>query len=99
MQMLGVRIKVASLLDLTDPNIDAITKPILVTEKTQWRAVQIKREAVSQAIGRALHEICFSGLIAPSQALTGAKTVVIFPDKLKSTETLKPLPAKPLNVG
>lgn len=94
MQMLGIRVKVANLLDLTDRKIDSVIKPILVTEKIHWRAMQVKREAVSQAIGRALHRICFSGLIAPSQAFAGAKTIVIFPDKMQPTEILKPLAAK-----
>lgn len=96
MQMLGIKVNVANLLDLTDPKIDSVIKPILVTEKIHWRATQMKREAVSQAIGRALHQICFAGLITQSQALAGAKTIVVFPDKLKTTETLKTLPAKPV---
>lgn len=93
--MIGIKVKIANLLDLTNPKIDSVIKPILVTEKIHWRAMQVKREAVSQAIGRALHQICFAGMIAPSQALRGAKTIVIFPGKLKPTEILRPLPAKP----
>ena len=96
MQMVGIKVKVANLLDLTDPKIDCVIRPILVTEKIHWRAVQMKREAVSQAIGRALHQMCFAGIITPSPALAGAKTIVIFPDKLKPAEILKPLPAKPV---
>jgi RES domain-containing protein len=95
MQMVGIRIKVANILDVTDSKIDAVVKPILVTEKIHWRAVQSKREAVSQAIGRALYEIGFAGLITSSQALAGGKTIVIFPEKLRATDTLKPLPPKP----
>lgn len=96
MQMVGVKIKAANVLDLTDAKVESSIKPILVTEKIHWRAVQVKREAVSQAIGRALREIGFGGLVTHSQALPGAKTIVIFPDRLKPTDILKPLPAKPV---
>ena len=56
--------------------------------KIHWRAIQDRREAVSQAVGRAIKEICFSGLIAGSQALPGGKNILIFPQKLTPADSL-----------
>jgi RES domain-containing protein len=88
MVMVWVKAKAVNLLDMTDAEVAAVINPLLGMEKIHWRAIQERREAVSQAIGRAVKEICFSGLIAPSQALPGARIIVIFPQKLKTTESL-----------
>src|SRR5579862_6779912 len=71
MVMAWVKVRVANLLDTTDAEIATIINPLLATDKIHWRAIQDRREAVSQAIGRAIKEVCFSGLIAASQALPG----------------------------
>lgn len=86
--MAAVNVKIQNLLDTTDSKVAATLKPFLDGEKIHWRAIQHRREAVSQAVGRAIQEICFSGLIAPSHALPGGRNIVVFPRKLSSTELL-----------
>ncbi len=88
MVMAWVKVKAANLLDTTDSEVATILNPLLATDRIHWRAIQDRREAVSQAIGRAIQEVCFSGLIAPSQALPGNKIIVIFANKLKASEAL-----------
>jgi RES domain-containing protein len=88
MVMAWVKVKATNLLDTTQPGIAACIDPILATDKIHWRSIQDRREAASQAIGRAIMEVCFSGLIAPSQALPGHKNIVIFPQKLKALDEL-----------
>lgn len=96
MVMAWVRVKVANLLDTTDPEISAIVNPLLGMEKHHWRTIQHRREAVSQAIGRAIKEVCFSGLIAPSQAWPDGRNIVLFPQKLTPADSLSAPIIKPL---
>src|SRR6266480_137902 len=79
MVMAWIKVKTANLLDTTDAEIAAVINPLLATDKIHWRAIQDRREAVSQAIGRAIQEVCFSGIIASSQALSGSRNIIIFP--------------------
>jgi hypothetical protein len=79
MVMAGIKVRVSNLLDLTEAEVTAVVEPFLTAEKIHWRAIQDRREAVSQAIGRAAEVVCFSGLIVPSQALPGSRNIVIFP--------------------
>ena len=95
--MAWIKVKSANLLDTTDAEVTAAINPFLETDKIHWRAIQDRREAVSQAIGRAIQEVCFSGLIAPSQALPGGKIIAIFPKKLKTPEMLSAPSLKPLD--
>ena len=88
MVMAWIKVKAVNLLDTTEPEIAAIINPFLAMDKIHWRAIQDRREAVSQAVGRAIQKVCFSGLIAPSQASPGSRIIVIFPKKLKAPETL-----------
>ena len=88
MVMAWVKVKTIKLLDTTDSEIAAVVDPFLAMDKIHWRAIQDRRESASQAIGRAIKEICFSGLIAPSQALPGSRNIVIFPQKLTPHEGL-----------
>ena len=88
MVMAWVKLKTANLLDTTDAEVAAVIDPLLKKDKIHWRAIQDRREAVSQAVGRAIKEICFSGLIAPSQALPSGKNIVIFPPKLTPADSL-----------
>jgi RES domain-containing protein len=97
MVMAGVKVKAANLLDITEPGIATAINEILLSERIHWRAIQDRREAVSQAIGRAIHEICFSGLIAASHVSVGNKTIVLFPQKFEKPEVLHPLNVKPLS--
>jgi RES domain-containing protein len=88
MMMLGVKVKVANLLDLTDGNVMSVVNPLLEPEKIHWRAIQDRREAVSQAVGRAIKEMGFSCLAAPSQACPGRKNIAIFTENLSPKEML-----------
>jgi RES domain-containing protein len=96
MMMLSVGITVANLLDVTDKGILSVVNPLLETEKIHWRAIQDRREAVSQAIGRAIEEMGFSGLAAPSQACPGQKNIAIFPENLGPKEMLSAPSLKPI---
>src|SRR3989441_536532 len=95
MVMAWIKVKTSNMLDTTDVEVAAVINPFLATDKIHWRAIQDRREAVSQAIGRAIQEICFSGLIAPSQASSGSRIIVISPKKLKPPETLSAPTLKP----
>lgn len=87
--------KTVNLLDTTEAEVAALINPFLDAERIHWRSIQDRREAVSQAVGRAIHEVCFSGLIAASQASPGSKNIIIFPKKLKSHETVSTPSLKP----
>ena len=95
--MAWIKVKTANLLDTTDDEVAAVVSPLLATDKIHWRAIQDRREAVSQAIGRAIQEVCFSGLIAPSQASPGSRNIIVFPKKLKAPEMLSVPSLKPLD--
>jgi RES domain-containing protein len=88
MVMAWVQVKVANLFDITDAEVAAVVNPLLARDKIHWRAIQDWREAVSQPIGRAAKEVCFSGLIAPSQAVPRGRNIVIFPQKLRPGDSL-----------
>ena len=96
MVMAWVKVKAANLLDTTDAEIATVISPLLATDKIHWRSIQDRREAVSQAIGRAIKEVCFSGLIAPSQALPASRNIIIFPQKLTASESLSAPALKPI---
>jgi hypothetical protein len=97
MVMAWIKVKTANLLDTTDIEVEKVINPFLETDKTHWRAIQDRREAVSQAIGRATQDICFLGLIAASQASPGHKNIIVFPKKLKRPEMLSAPSLKPLD--
>ncbi len=80
--MAGVEVFVANLLDLTDADVSAVVNPLMTAETQHWRELQNRREAVSQAIGRAVKEICFGGLIAASHASPVERIIVVFPGKI-----------------
>jgi RES domain-containing protein len=96
MVLAGVKLKIANVLDTTDPKAAAVIRPFLDRERIHWRAIQSRREAVSQAIGRAVKEICFSGLIAASQASPGGRTIIVFPQKSGKSEILTAPAVKPI---
>ncbi len=97
MVMAWIKVRTANLLDTTNAEIASVVNPLLATDKIHWRAIQDRREASSQAIGRAIQEVCFSGLIAPSQASPGSTSIIIFPKKLKAPEILSAPSLKPLD--
>jgi hypothetical protein len=98
MVMAWVKVKAANLLDTANAEVAAVLNPLLAADKIHWRAIQDRREAVSQAIGRAIKEVCFSGLIAASQALPGGRNIIIFPQKLTAVESLSAFVLKPTDL-
>jgi RES domain-containing protein len=59
MVMAWVKVKVENVLDTTDPDVTTIINRLLEKDKIHWRAIQDRREAASQAIGRALRNLFF----------------------------------------
>lgn len=88
MVMAAVRVKVDNVLNLMDGKVASGLAAFLAGEKVHWRAIQNRREAVSQAVGRAAFELGFSGLVVASQASVGGRNVVIFPGNLKEGDVL-----------
>ena len=80
--------KTANLLDTTDGEAAAVINPFLAMDKLHWRAIQDSREAVSQAIGRAIQEVCFSGLIA-APSFAGKQKHHHFPEKAQSARSVE----------
>ena len=81
MVMAGVEVNVRRILDLRVPEVAEVIEPLLKAERQHWRSIQSRREAVSQAIGRAAKESGLQGLLAPSQQVKGGLNLVLFPDK------------------
>lgn len=96
MVMAAVNVRASNVLDITDSKIATIIAPLLAKDKIHWRAIQHRREAASQAVGRALHDVCFSGLIAPSPALPGSRNLILFPQKLLGSDVLSSPKLNPL---
>src|SRR6266567_2308873 len=82
MVMAWIKVKTANVLDTTDDEVAAVGSPFLATDKIHCRAIQ---------------EVRFSGLIAPSQASPGSRNIIIFPKKLKAPEMLSAPSLKPLD--
>jgi len=59
MVMAWVKAKTANLLDTTNAEIAAVINPLLEKDRIHWRAIQDRREAVSQAVGRAIKRFAF----------------------------------------
>jgi hypothetical protein len=88
MVMAAVEIRVSWALDLDAPQAALVLQPFLASEKVHWRAIQHRREAVSQAIGRAAHQLGLQALLASSQAWSNGRTVVLFPDQFTRKDRL-----------
>ena len=88
MVMAAVETRVSSALDLGAPPVAAVVQPFLASEKVHWRTIQHRREAVSQAIGRALHQLGLQALLASSQARSNGRTIVLFPDQFSRKDHL-----------
>lgn len=88
MVMAAVETRVTSALDLDAPEAAAVLQPLLAVETDHWRAVQGRREAVSQAVGRALRRLGVQALITASQARAGGRTFAVFPDRLTGSDQL-----------
>jgi RES domain-containing protein len=88
MVMAGVEVSTSRILDLRLPEVAAGIAPILTAEKQEWRLIQARREAASQAVGRAVREAGLQGLLAASQQVTGGTNLIVFPDKLRRRDKL-----------
>ena len=96
MVMAGVSVKAARVLPLAAPAVAAVVDVFLNAEKTHWRAIQSRREAASQAVGRAVREADCHGLIAPSQQVPGGLNAVLFPDQFGRGDKLSAPKLKPI---
>jgi hypothetical protein len=88
MVMAAVEVQVGAALDLDAPEAAAVLQPLLAAETDHWRAVQGRREAVSQAVGRALRRLGVQALITASRARAGGRTFAVFPDRLTGSDRL-----------
>jgi RES domain-containing protein len=88
MVMAGVEVTAGRVLDLRLPEVAAKIAPVLAAEKQEWRLIQARREAASQAVGRAVRETGLQGLLAASQQVAGGTNLILFPDKLGRRDKL-----------
>jgi RES domain-containing protein len=88
MVMAGVEVSARRVLDLSVPEVAAVIEPLLKAERQHWRSIQSRREAMSQAIGRAARDSGLQGLLAASQQVKGGLNLVLFPDKLGRPDKL-----------
>jgi RES domain-containing protein len=97
MVMAAVEVNVRRVLDLRVREVSAVIAPLLKAERAHWRSVQSRREAVSQAIGRALCEAGFQGLVVSSQQVKAGTNLVLFRDNLGRQDKLSAPKLKPLH--
>src|SRR6266478_6325362 len=88
MVMVAVKVKLSCLLDLRAVGVSFALDRFLCSEKIGWQSIQNRREAVSQAIGRAALTAGFKGLRAPSRQTPKAVNFVVFPDALSSGDRI-----------
>jgi RES domain-containing protein len=88
MVMAAVEVRVGAALDLDAPEAATILQPLLAVETDHWRTVQGRREAVSQAVGRALRSLGVQTVIPASRARAGGRTFAVFPDRLTGADRL-----------
>jgi RES domain-containing protein len=88
MVMAAVEVSVRRVVDFRVPEVAAVIEPLLKAERAHWRSIQSRREAVSQAIGRAACEAGFHGLVVTSQQVKGGVNLVLFRDSVGRQEKL-----------
>ena len=88
MMMAAVEVSAGKVLDLTIPAVATAADTFLKAERIHWRSIQSRREAASQAIGRAAREVGCLGLIAPAQQVPGGKNAALFPDNFGRRDQL-----------
>ncbi len=87
----ALNVSLHNVLDLTS---GAMRQRLIVSQRrilsADWRGEQDNgREALTQAIGRAVFSAGFEGLLAPSAADPSGKILVYFPKKLESASKIK----------
>lgn len=91
--VIGIELKLARVLDLTDPKIlRRIGIGQRVLKNVDWLHIQNSRgeEAITQTIARYARDAGFEGLLVPS-AVCGGKNIDIFIDRLDSSSLLLPI--------
>ena len=89
--LISLAVKLQRLLDFTHPHDISVVEPLLAKAKREnWQNLQDKgREATSQAIGRAAHQLGIEGILFPSAVVTGAQNLVVFPENLRARSILR----------
>ena len=89
--LVSLAIKLQNVFDFSDPHAFPAIEPFLVKAKREnWQRLQDEgREASSQAIGRAAHQLGMEGILFPSAVVSGVKNLVVFPDNLRSKSFLR----------
>lgn len=89
--MMGMRVKVHRLLDLTSAKTRRkIGFRLADLIEEDWAAIQrAGEESWTQAIGRGCRSTGFEGLLAPSAQHRAGRNVVLFPDKFDSDSLLE----------
>lgn len=89
--LVSLAIKLQSVLDFSDPHAFPAAESFLAKAKREnWQRLQDEgREASSQAIGRAAHQLAIEGILFSSAVVPGAKNLVVFPDSLRSKSFLR----------
>lgn len=81
-----IEVVLTAVLDLSDGHVRQrlrVSRQAMLEE--DWhRATKTGREALTQAIGRAVKESGLEGLLAPSAAMVGETNLVVFPANLKA---------------
>lgn len=88
MVMAAVETRVSLALELGAPEAAGVLQALFATEARHWRAVQGRRETVTQAVGRAFRRLGVQALITASQARPEGRTFVVFPDRLGEPDRL-----------
>ena len=89
--LVSLAIKLQSVLDFTDPRAFPTVEPFLAKAKREnWQKLQDEgREASSQAIGRAAHQLGIEGILFSSAVAAGANNLVVFPENLRARSILR----------
>ena len=89
--LVSLAIKLQSVLDFTNPREFPTVDPFLAKAKREnWQKLQDEgREASSQAIGRAAHQLGIEGILFSSAVTSGANNLVVFPDNLRARSILR----------
>lgn len=82
--LVAVAVRIDRLLDLADPAVsDGLPIPMTELLAEDWRALMVRRkEAGSQAVGRAAFAAGIQGLSVPSRPAPGGVNLLVFPENL-----------------
>ena len=89
--LVSLAIKLHRVLDFTNPHEFPAVDPFLARAKREnWQKLQDEgREAGSQAIGRAAHQLGFEGILFSSAVVAAAGNLVVFPNNLRARSILR----------